>query len=306
MRGFFNAHCHLELGFLRGRIPPGLPFAEWLREVVRHKRTARSEDSAAAVAAGLYELRESGTQALLDIDSLGTAPGPLRAVELPAISFTEMIALDPARAGSALDYARKRQEFEGPLAAGQAFGLSPHAPYTTTPELIRAAVAVARETNQFLCVHAAETPEETELLVHGTGPLHAFLHDMKALPDNWQPPAMRPIALLHACGALGPRTLLAHVNDVTDDEVLLLAETRTRVVVCPGTHVYFRRGPFPLERLLAAGVPVYLGTDSLASNEALNMAREVELAAELSPGLAPGVVANLADARRARDFGLPV
>lgn len=306
MRGFFNAHCHLELGFLRGVIPPGLPFADWLREVVRHKRTARREDSAAAVAAGLFELRESGTQALLDIDSLGTAPGPLRAVQMPAISFTEMIALDPAGAGSALAYARKRQEFEGPLAPGQAFGLSPHAPYTTTPDLIRAAVAAAHETGQFLCIHAAETPEETELLVHGTGPLHAFLHDMKALPDNWQPPGMRPIAILHACGALGPHTLLAHANDIDDDEVRLLAETGTRVVVCPGTHVYFQRGPFPLERLVEAGVSVYLGTDSLASNESLSMAREVELATGLAPGLSPAVIVGLADARRARDFGLEV
>jgi len=58
----------------------------------------------------------------------------------------------------------------------------------------------------------------------------------------------------------------------------LLQESGTRAVVCPGTHVYFDRGEFPLRRLLEAGVPTYLGTDSLASNESLDMNREIDLA----------------------------
>jgi cytosine/adenosine deaminase-related metal-dependent hydrolase len=112
---------------------------------------------------------------------------------------------------------------------------------------------------------------------------------------GWRIPHQSSIEWLDANGALGPGTLLAHCNEVTDSDIALIVERGARVVVCPGTHVYFRRGAFPLERLVRAGVPCYLGTDSLASNEALDMAREVRLAQELSPGL---------DAQSGRELGI--
>ncbi|MDK2971080.1 MAG: aminodeoxyfutalosine deaminase [Candidatus Sumerlaeota bacterium] len=304
MPGFFNAHCHLELGFLRGAIPPSTPFVEWLGQIARRKRAARPEDAQSAIAAGLFELRESGTQALLDIDSMRIAPDLIRAVEMPCLSFTEIIAFDPAEAVARLNETVAWQNAQPALAAGQGFGLSPHAPYTTTPELLATAAQAAREAGQWLCIHAAETPEETEMLLHGRGALHDFLNDFGSLPQGWKHPGMRPVEYLAASGVLGPHTLLAHLNEVTDEEIALLAKTQTRAVVCPGTHVYFGRGAFPLKRLLDAGVATYLGTDSLASNESLSMMREIDLACELEPALEPRRVAALADAQRARDFGL--
>jgi len=188
--------------------------------------------------------------------------------------------------------------------AGLRHGLSPHAPYTTSPALLREAWHQAWRNHEFLCIHAAETPEETEMLLHGRGPLHDFLADMRVLPKNWKAPGLRPIPYLEQCGVLGAHTLLVHVNDATDEDLRILHHTQTHVVVCPGTHAYFGRGEFPLARLLSHGVRVLLGTDSLASNADLDMAREVRLATEFCPEIHPQMIEDLALIGHAGDYGV--
>lgn len=303
---FFNAHCHLELSHLRRAIPPGLPFVEWLGHIVRLKRGRPIAESRAAAAAGVREMRETGTGAVLDIDALGTGHEALKLSGFPAISFTEAIEFDPALGAWAVENALKRQKLGGPPTAALRLGLSPHAPYTTTPRLLRAAADAAQERGQWLCIHAAEIPEETAMMLEGRGPLRDMLAGVGVLPPQWEAPGLRPVAYLAEMGVLGPRTLLAHLNDIDDDDLEILRETGTRAVVCPGTHVYFDRGPFPLERLLRAGVPTYLGTDSLASNTSLDMAKEIDLAAELSPGLDRAAIEHCAAWDRAADFGFDV
>ncbi len=303
---YFNAHCHLELSHLRGAVPPGLAFVDWLSHIVTLKRSRSPEESRAAAADAIRELSQSGTGAVLDIDAMGTGNAALRDAKFPAISFTEIIDFDPALGAWAVDQTMERQREYGDLPDTLRLGISPHAPYTTTPRLLRAAASKAAEYRQWLCIHAAETPEETEMFVGGTGALHDYLRDVAVLPPGWKPPEMRPVAYLNAMGVLGPRTLLAHLNDINDDDLRTLREKQTRAVVCPGTHVYFDRGEFPLRRLLDTGIPTYIGTDSLASNEALNMAREVELAAALSPGLDRKRIEECASWERAADFGFDV
>lgn len=289
---------------MRGTVIPGTGFVDWLAEVVRQKRAAPPEYSAAAVAAGLNEMRSTGTRAFLDVDSLRASPDLVRAFPMPGIVFSELIAFDPARANSAVHGALDYQQETGALGEGQSFGLSPHAPYTTTRELLAQAKAAATALDMWLCIHAAETVEETEMLLHGRGPLYDFLHDAGVLAANWRAPGMRPIEYLADCGVLGPRTLLVHVNEAMDWELELVRDSGSRVVVCPGTHVFFGRGAFPLARLGEMGIRVYLGTDSLASNISLDMGREVDLACELCPAVGRDRIEAIADVSAARDFGL--
>lgn len=287
---YLNAHCHLELGFLRGAIPPGLSFVEWLRRLVPMKRAASAETVAAAVRDGLSALAAGGTETVLDIVSLPAAAGEINA-PVRRFRFLELIDFDALTAEETFAGVADR------LRAGVpgSFGWSPHAPYTTTAALVRAAV----RSGERLCIHAAETPEETQLLAEDRGELRDYFDSFHAA-KGWRAPMLRPIAWLDACGALGSRTMLAHLNDVTDEEIRLLAARGVSAVVCPGTHVYFGRGAFPLGRLLEGGVRCHLGTDSLASNETLDMEREVLLAQELTPGIDRDRIRRLADAATAR------
>lgn len=276
--------------------------------IVHAKRNVALPHARWAAAQALREARASGTVALGDILSMDVTDPLLREEaardqSFSAVLFREAIEARPAQGGAALWGVRDRQAQHGPLPPSLRHGLSPHAPYTVTEPLLRAAAWQARTTGQWLCIHAAETPQETELLLTGRGGLRQFLQPF--LPADWQAPKMRPIPWLDRTGVLGPRTLLVHCNDITAQEARLIRRRGCRVVVCPGTHVFFDRGPFPLQLLLEQGVPVYLGTDSLASNESLDMAREVRLAQELAPRVPKETIAALAAAQRAADFGLP-
>ncbi|MDX2176101.1 MAG: amidohydrolase family protein [Candidatus Sumerlaeia bacterium] len=300
--GTFNSHCHLELGFLKGAIPPGLPFAEWLERLLPLKRAGSALASAASARAGLAELAANGTTAVADILAMDTADEPLtESTTLRRVLFREVIDTNPRTGEETLRGALDRQALSRAKDALARHGLSPHAPYTITAPLLRAAVREARARGQWLCIHAAETVEETELLLRRRGPLADFLLEFH-LRAGWEHPGLRPVPWLAECGALGPRTLLAHCNDIDDEDIRLMRESGASAVVCPGTHAYFARGPFPLARLLEGGVRCYLGTDSLASNAALDMEREIALACDLSPGLDRDRVRELADDSRADAF----
>lgn len=298
---WLNAHCHLELSHLAGAIPPGLPFVEWLGRLVPLKRASRPDVSAAAARRAIARMRATGTTAVVDLLSLDTSAAPLAEAAADAMqvgAYYEILDFSEAAATDAVDRAVARSAQS--LVAGIRVGLGPHAPYSTTAPLLRAAASAAARSGQWLCIHAAETAEETLMMTEGRGPLRDFL--AAVLPMGWQPPRMRPIEWLDACGCLSPRTLLVHCNDLNEDDVRRIAARGASVVVCPGSHVYFARGEFPLARLLAAGVPVYLGTDSLASNEDLDMEREVRLAIELAPGVPPDTIRALALADRRPGF----
>lgn len=291
-----NAHCHLELSALKGAIPPGLPFPEWIRRIAALKRAHDPAAFRAAAERALREMAESGTTALLDIVSLPwaaaahRAPGPAR-----RLLFHELLSLSEALAADVL--AAAESAMDAPHAR---HGLSPHAPYTVTVPLVRGAVEAARRRGAWLCIHVAETAEETEWMLTGDGPFAEVLAPFAA-QHGWQPPGMRPLEFLDALGAIGPRTLAVHLNDLDGAELDLLRKRGASAVVCPGTHAYFARGEFPLRRLLDAGIPTYLGSDSLASNESLDMEREARLASELS-GLPLHQTLALADPARAAAF----
>lgn len=297
---YFNAHCHLELSALGGRIPRGLSFPEWLESLVLVRKQITNEELQEGITSAIDRMVSTGTTVVGDINASDIASSHLRGAARNGVLhvhfYHELLQFKEADAADAvtraLAWQSKPQGEDGVVE-----GLSPHSPYTTTALLLRKAAEAANRLNQWLCIHAAETVEEREMLVHGRGALRDFLAPF--LDPNWKAPGTGPIQWLDACGCLGRNTLLVHCNDITDEDIALIQRRGASVVVCPGSHVWFDRGSFPLGRLLKAGIPVYLGTDSLASNEDLDMEREIQLACELSPDVDEKIIRSLAGADRA-------
>lgn len=92
-------------------------------------------------------------------------------------------------------------------------------------------------------VHAAESPEEVAFLLRGEGPLREVYGRFAKTP--WTPPGTTPVRHLHALGVLGPTTLLVHGVQVDEEEVGLLAETGTKVVLCPRSNRNLEVGEAP-------------------------------------------------------------
>jgi cytosine/adenosine deaminase-related metal-dependent hydrolase len=291
--GLVDAHAHLDLGSLRGRVPARRGFASWIRSLVRERAGLSRRDFERGVRAGTRALLASGTTAIGDIDASGASARLASALGPRLVVYREVLdAWDPARTDAALRSVRARMR---PSARAHE-GLSPHAPYTTSPALLAGARALTERRALRLAIHWAESRAEGQWLCSGTGELAGLL------PAS---PRRSGLELLDAAGLLTPRTALVHGNFPRAGEPELLARRGVALVHCPGTHAFFARPRFPLERYRAAGVSLALGTDSLASNQTLDMRREMALLRTSFPRLAPAEVFAMASAGGARALGLP-
>jgi cytosine/adenosine deaminase-related metal-dependent hydrolase len=289
--GLVDAHAHLELSDMRGALPGDRGFAGWLRAIVPVRRARSRADFARSVERGARRLLETGTTAVGDIVSTeGGLSG--RRSGLRGVLYREVLDVgDPARLAAALAFAGRRLR----SAHGLREGISPHAPYTTSPELLARASALARRRALPVAVHWEESSAEREWMEHGRGELARLLHAS---------PRAAGLELLRDAGLLGPRTALVHANHPRPCELATVAATGAVIVHCPGTHRFFGREAFPWSRIRRAGIPVALGTDSLASNEDLDMQREMRLFRGATPGARPSEVWAMATTIAAQALGM--
>lgn len=184
-------------------------------------------------------------------------------------------------------------------------GLSPHAPYSVHPELLARVVSLSAEHRVPLAMHLAESREELDLLHSGSGPLRKRLEEL----DAWEPGAIprgtRPLDYLRALAA-AHWALIIHGNYLDDEEITFLAAhaERMAVVYCPRTHAFFRHAPYPLEKMLSAGVTVALGTDGRASSPDLSVLAEMRVAAEKHTAVGGDALLKMATLHGAAALGL--
>ncbi len=273
--GLINGHCHLDFTVMRGAIMPSASFSTWVRRINDLKRTLSDADYLQSIADGLEELRRWGTTTVLNIESL---PELMVNLPPPAIRtwwFYELLDIrnrihtDDVVAG-ALSF------FEGRPAWHGGFGLSPHAPYTTSLELYGLARSCSEKYGMPFTTHLAESDEEMRMFAEGEGPLFDFLASIgRDMSDCGR---KTPIRHLLEAKALPPGAILAHMNQLgPGDEALLAPHAQSFAIVhCPNCHAYFRRPPFPFATLRGLGFRISLGTDSCASNRGLNLFDEMQ------------------------------
>ena len=166
-------------------------------------------------------------------------------------------------------------------------GLSPHAPYSTAGWLFHRAAASRLP----LATHLAEMPEEIELLRHRAGPLRAFLEELGAWDDDWQPIGPRPADYVRHGTLKNADWLIAHGTYFDPSEFWQLrpqaapANQRVAIAFCPRTHARFGHAPHPYRAMLERGVIVCLGTDSLASSPTLGILDEMRFLHRRDPSL---------------------
>ena len=271
--GLVNAHAHLDLTHV-GPVPPDPAggFAAFAK-VVMGRRAQDAAGIAASVRRGVELSLAGGTVAVGDIAG-SPRNGPtlvpyetLADSPLRGVSYLEFFGVgrsDPESLGRGLSAPERALEGPRPSAGGVRLGLQPHAPYTVSLRLYEWAAGQGLP----LSTHLAETPEEREFVAGGTGPLRAMLERIGVWDDailseigHGQHPVHHLRQFLHA------RPLLAHVNDCPDDALAVLAASGASVAYCPQSSEYFGAekafGPHRYRDMLAAGVNVCLGTDSI-------------------------------------------
>ncbi len=274
--GLVNSHSHLELTAFRGLLH-NLSFRDWIVTLQRAKQAvmtpARFLDSARA---GIEEGLLAGTTCFADTCDSGVVLEAMREAGVRGIMYQELFGPDPAQLDVSMagvrDKMRAHRECETPLVR---VGVSPHAPYTVSDVLFAAVAEYARAERLPMAIHIAESAAEQELVTRASG---VFADALRARGIDVMVRARSPIALLGALGVLDARPLLIHCVRADAADIALVAEHGCSVAYCPASNAILGHGIAPLIEMLNAHIAVGLGSDSVASNDIMDILGEARLA----------------------------
>ena len=311
--GLVNAHCHLDYTDMGGRISRRKSFTEWIKAIVALKAEWSYADFAQSWLNGARMLLHNGVTSVADIETVPELlPEMWQATPLRVVSFREILGL---RSRFAVKELVRSAVAEWEALPGQRdrVGLSPHAPYTTSSELLELSAHATAERNWPLTTHVSESDEEFDMFMSARGPLYDWLKSQRDMSDCG---LGSPVQYLQRLQYLSPRLLAVHVNYLGTGDSAALGTHGVHVVHCPRSHAYFTHQPFPRAELARAGVNLCLGTDSLASvlkanaqPLELNLFAEMSALASAAPDLPPAEIIRMATINgaaalgRAGDFG---
>lgn len=279
--GLINGHTHVPMSLLRG-FSDDKALMDWLtQDIFPQEAKLTPELVELGAMFSMAEMLRTGTTAFYDMymleRSVFRAADKMGMRAVLGESVTQFFpSLSCRDADAYFDLVREQaMEWINHPRIRQA--VVPHAPYTTTPELLQRCYRTAEETGALFGMHLAETQAETETCLKTFG--------------------KRPIAYCHDLGLLSPISTFFHVVDTQQQEAELLASAQCAVVHNPASNMKLASGVSPIDTMHRAGVSVGLGTDGPASNNAQNMVREMYMASmlqkvhQLSPTACPAQMA---------------
>ena len=262
MPGLVNLHTHSGMGLLRGA-NDDLELAPWLEKLWKIEAKLTSKLVYWGSMLSLLEMIKTGTTAFLDmyqdLDQTAKACN-----ELGIRGFLAWPVVDDDKTtqkGKPLDNAKKfihdwkKDKLVSP-------GVGPHAIYSCNPENLGKAKELADKENTFIHMHLAETRWENETTLEKYG--------------------KRPIPLLEDIGFLDSSDVFAHATWVTKNEIRTLAKYNVKIAYNPTSNMKLATGGvMPWKEMREAGLTVGLGTDSVVSNNNLDMFEEMKFASLL-------------------------
>ena len=307
--GLVNAHCHLELTAMRGFLED-LDFRGWILRLTTSKRAVLTREKMMDSARyGIAEGLLHGVTTYADTSDSGVVFDALRERGVRGVMYQEVFGPDPAQSEDALAGLRAKVEALRPLETTLVrVGVSPHAPYTVSDALFEAVARYAREESLPVAVHIAESDVAQQLVVAGAG---TFADGLRGRGIAVGPRARSPVQLLDSLGVLAARPLLIHCVRVDETDIATMSAARCGIAHCPASNAKLGHGVAPLLEMLTAGLSVGIGSDSMASNNRMDILEEARLAVlfqrarQRTPaGISSAAALELATIGGARALGL--
>ncbi len=268
--GLINAHTHAAMSLMRG-IADDLPLMDWLQNHIwpLEQQWMSEEFVKDGTDLAIAEMLRGGTTCFNDmyffpdITAQQVQQAGIRAtVGLIVIDFPSVWAKDSN------EYLSKglnlSEQLKNSTLCSTAF--APHAPYTVSDAPLQKIAGYAEQLKRPVHIHVHETAHEVDLAVEQTG--------------------KRPLQRLQELGLVNASLIAVHATQLSDAEILLLAEAGATIVHCPESNLKLASGFCPVAKCLEAGVNVALGTDGAASNNDLDMFGEMRTAALLAKAVA--------------------
>jgi len=302
--GLVNAHTHLELSGLRGKTQPGAGFVPWLESLQRTRVEELEEERDQAIDRAIAQSIELGVVAVGEVTNSLEAWGRIARHMLGTI-FHEVFGIDRERGLAQVHAFAEMRDLRAPagdLAKRTRYSTVPHALYSTHPEVVRALIV---DESAPTTIHLAEHAAERAFLHDGRGPFRAFLDSrgLSAAADAFPVPNQDPIAFAQSLGVLRKDAALVHLADARPEELDRVAASGSIAVLCPRSNLFIETRLPPLLALRARGVPIAIGTDSLASSPSLDPLAEARALADRTPEVPASSLVAAAMSGSARAIG---
>jgi aminodeoxyfutalosine deaminase len=266
-----NAHTHLELTALKNKAITGGSFIDWVKSLITQREFIGTDLLLSAAADGITELIETGTLFIGEVSSL---------------KITKQLFLDSAINGIWFEeYIGNSEDLNecAHVAPLKKISISGHAPHTTAPSLLEKLKQKTRQHDLPFSIHLAESEEEVEFLRTGKGAWADLLNERGIDVSHWNPSGESPVQYADRLGILDEKTIAIHLIHSTQKEFEILSNKGIQVCACPRSNMKLHGRLPDLTGMFNAGILPCLGTDSLASNDSLNMFDEMKFIAEHFP-----------------------
>lgn len=276
MPGLVNVHTHLELTAMRGWLED-LPFRKWVVRLTEARRDVLTPERLLASARlGIAEGLLAGITTYADTCESGTVHQAMREMRVRGLMYLEVFGPLPEQSGALLNTLGGRvAELRASDTALVRCGVSPHAPYSVSDALFTATAELAIAERLPIAVHAAESEAEHRLVTEAEGDFADALR-ARAIPVAAR--GASTIELLDRTGVLRAKPLLIHCVRASRDDIRRIADNGGAIAHCPASNAKLGHGIADLAGFLESGVHVGLGSDSVASNNRMDMLDEARLA----------------------------
>ncbi|PVH25573.1 amidohydrolase family protein [Sphingobacterium corticibacter] len=270
--GFVNGHCHLELSHMRGKVPTGTGLPKFLSTVMS-QRVASQEDIAQAMIKADQDMYAKGIQVVGD--HVNTAVSAAVKAESPICyhTFVELIGFDPAVADERVDQARDTEyEFEP-----QRTSITPHAAYSCSKKLLRSLSDKVDNKNIF-SIHNQESDEENKFFRYKQGAFLDFYKENNISHEHVM--ANGKNALQNSIQFLPEenRVVLVHNTYTAPKDMDYVTRIGRDVYycLCPKANLYIEGRLPKVQNFVLSKQKLMIGTDSLASNDTLDILEELK------------------------------
>ena len=294
--GLINAHCHLELSHMHGQIPRHTGLIAFIEQVMQHRNALHTEKETAATEAAL-QMWNNGINAVGDISNTTDSIRVKQQSRIHYVNFIEISGFVAGIAQARLDNGLYvEQEF---IQAELDAFLVPHAPYSVSAALFEKIAALGQP---LISIHNQETMDEDELLAFGSGDFRGFYERMGIRIDGFTPTGRSSFQSWQPYFAQS-RKIAVH-NTFISEEDLAFAGDDTWYCLCPQANRYIENRLPPVKRIMKHTGNICVGTDSLASNDTLDVLKELRMLQQADPTLATDVLLQWATANGAAALGL--